>query len=630
MTLRVLIAARWYPAHDNPGRGSFVADLVKALRAEGCDVRVASWEYAFYTRLASPQQVNRAVDLWADAVVRSEAFNTPRSWGAGVPVARLPAPHTTHETLGQQIDGHAATLVPFATALHDRWPFDVIHAHVGLPDGAAATRLGRVVDVPIVVTEHDRSLRERLPASPEAREAYRRMLHEAASTAAVSAQFRDLLCATLDVPTASMGVLPNALPAAFFVQPLDAPRDPDELLYVGARHENKGVATLLEAFALSHTAHPTLRLRLIGQARNPDEETRWERLAEDLGIRRCVLFDPPGDRLAIARAMGKAAVFVHPSPFESFGMVAAEALAAGLPIAATPSGVEEVVGTDGRFGEIATGFDARSLHEAIERVLERRGEFVPERLRERAARFEASNVARETIARYRSVIDARDGTLGAPRWEGRRHGTAGASAAARQRSLSSASDPASRWPLVVGLNPRVVRLRLGGLPRPLQDRLILLTRPKTTSDTVDEGLDARDAADAPSGDQPSGARVIEVDARGVYHARLGSLGAPRGVRWNAAQRVWHFLRSPRTALTRRRLRRDQDRFVFESAQRLILDAWQGIAATEGGTRPLLALDVDDVLRAQLAIDRGAWLAPGGVRWLADRWDAAISEGTAGR
>ena len=31
--LRVLVVARWYPSHDQPGRGSFVADLVAALRA---------------------------------------------------------------------------------------------------------------------------------------------------------------------------------------------------------------------------------------------------------------------------------------------------------------------------------------------------------------------------------------------------------------------------------------------------------------------------------------------------------------------------------------------------------------------------------------------------------------------
>ena len=43
---RVLVVARWYPAHDDPGRGSFVSDEVAALRALGIEVVVASWENA--------------------------------------------------------------------------------------------------------------------------------------------------------------------------------------------------------------------------------------------------------------------------------------------------------------------------------------------------------------------------------------------------------------------------------------------------------------------------------------------------------------------------------------------------------------------------------------------------------
>jgi teichuronic acid biosynthesis glycosyltransferase TuaC len=590
MTLRVLIVARWYPAHDNPGRGSFVADLVEALSSEGCDVRVASWEHAFYPRLSSSQRLSKASELWAKAVSRADALNTPGSWGAGVPVARLPARHTTPETLGEQIDGHAATLVPFGAALHARWPFDVIHAHTALPDGVAAVRLGRAIHVPVVVTEHDRTLRERLPASAEARTAYRRMLEDAALTVAVSAQYRDILCAALDVPTTSIDVLPNALPAGFFSTPLDAPRDPDELLYVGGRNENKGMTTLLEAFAVARAAHPTLRLRLIGRSEN-EEEQRWERLAEDLGIRASVQFDPPGDRLAVATAMSRAGIFVHPSPFESFGMVAAEALAAGLPIAATPSGVEEIVGTDGSVGEIATGLDAPSLFEAIERVLERRSQFVPERQRQAAARFKASNVARETIARYRAVIDAKPGKAGV----GLVHDLV---------SAAPVSPAPFRAPFVIGLNRQLAQLRSSDLPGDLGERVVLATRPRKTPE---------------ESEMPVG-RVIDIDGEGVYRARLAALGAPPGVRWSLAQRAWQFLRSPGAALTRRRLRRNPNRFIVEVAQRLILEAWERVPAEDGRARQLLALDVDDVLAAQLAIARDGQLAPGGARWLADRWD----------
>ena len=46
-SLRVLVVARWYPSHDQPGRGSFVADLVAALLAlpeRALEVVVASFE----------------------------------------------------------------------------------------------------------------------------------------------------------------------------------------------------------------------------------------------------------------------------------------------------------------------------------------------------------------------------------------------------------------------------------------------------------------------------------------------------------------------------------------------------------------------------------------------------------
>src|SRR5512140_130387 len=43
--LHVLLVARWYPSHDQPGRGTFVADLVEAVRGTGrVEVTVASFE----------------------------------------------------------------------------------------------------------------------------------------------------------------------------------------------------------------------------------------------------------------------------------------------------------------------------------------------------------------------------------------------------------------------------------------------------------------------------------------------------------------------------------------------------------------------------------------------------------
>ena len=100
--------------------------------------------------------------------------------------------------------------------------------------------------------------------------------------------------------------------------------------------------------------------------------------------------------------MQRAAVFVHPSPWETFGVVAAEALAAGLPVAAVPSGgVEEVVGRDGRFGEIAADTGPEALAAAIGRVLDDPGRFNSGTMRDHVVRNYAPEVvASQLVALY--------------------------------------------------------------------------------------------------------------------------------------------------------------------------------------------------------------------------------------
>ncbi len=162
-----------------------------------------------------------------------------------------------------------------------------------------------------------------------------------------------------------------------------------ELLWVGGRKASKGIDVLLAAFARLHASRPDLRLRLIGRAPSETEEARCRALARDLGIAGAVAFEGHASRPEVAAAMARAAVFVHPSPTETFGVVAAEALAAGLPVAATPSGgVEEVVGHDGRFGVIADDLGAEALAVAVARILDD------------PTRFDAREMRASVIDRY--------------------------------------------------------------------------------------------------------------------------------------------------------------------------------------------------------------------------------------
>jgi glycosyltransferase involved in cell wall biosynthesis len=600
--VRVLTVARWYPAHDDPGRGSFVADLVEALTAASTEVRVASWEFAHYTPGTPPGALDEARRAWSAAVALDDATNVPRSWGAGVPVARVPDLYIAGETVSQRIDGHAALLVPFGVALHERWPFDVIHAHTAVPDGAAAIQLARTVGVPVMVTEHDSTLRQRLAQNADERAAYRGVIDAAARLGAVSHRFRDLLRESLGPDADGIEVFPNPIPDVFFDGAFDGERRADELLYVGARKEDKGTDTLLRAFALAHGRKPALRLRLVGRSRSESDESRWKALADDLLIASAVSFEPPLSRSDVAKAMLGAGVFVHPSPFESFGVVVVEALASGLPIAATRSGVEEIVGTDGRHGEIADGTDAESLAAAIIRVIDRRSRYVAADLRASVLRYQASRVARETLARYEAIIGS--------------HARADGS-----RSRRVVSEPVARAPavephgtetlgrvLVVGQNSVRAERRVATLAPALRERVTLLTR------RPGAGLLASDRGD-----------VIDIDPQAAYDEMLAAAGSPGARRWSGAERIRRFVRDPRRAFERRRLRQHRDELMAELLGSQVLDVWRRIAADAATSDPVLvALDIEDVTVAERAIQHGARLAPGGTRWLADRWDARKS------
>ena len=282
----------------------------------------------------------------------------------------------------------AEALLAWAAGPRFRFPA-IVHAHVGLPDGVAAITLAERLGVPLVTTEHDSTTAARL-AQPGMREAYLPLLAEGRMLLAVSQSFRDRLATVLEVDPARIGVVPNVVEVdAFAPGSGTAGRDGCELLWVGGRKANKGIDVLLATFARLHAARPDLRLRLIGRAPSEIEEARCRALARDLGIAGAVAFEGHASRPEVAAAMARAAVFVHPSPTETFGVVAAEALAAGLPVAATPSGgVEEVVGHDGRFGVIADDLGSEALAVAVARILDD------------PTRFDAREMRASVIGRY--------------------------------------------------------------------------------------------------------------------------------------------------------------------------------------------------------------------------------------
>lgn len=109
------------------------------------------------------------------------------------------------------------------------------------------------------------------------------------------------------------------------------------LLHVGHLCSDKGTPQLLEAFAELRRDHPKLELELVGECLPPFNQERLEKLVDELGIRSHVRLSGLLTGRAKAEAFGRADLFVFPTiaPYESFGIVLAEAMAWKLPIVAS-------------------------------------------------------------------------------------------------------------------------------------------------------------------------------------------------------------------------------------------------------------------------------------------------------
>ncbi|RRR76869.1 MAG: glycosyltransferase family 1 protein [Candidatus Viridilinea halotolerans] len=308
--------------------------------------------------------------------------------------------------------------------------YDLIHSHYWL-SGEAALRLRRSWDTPVLHMFHTLgAMKNSVARSKEETETgrriaiERRLLHEVDAVVAATPLDRAQMVWHYGAEAERIRVVPCGVDLTRF-RPTDQvsarrtlglPAQEYLLLCVGRMEPLKGMDALIRALALLRAQQQpwaaTLKVVLVGgepedrpHAWN-SEQRRLDALRRELGVAEHVRFVGAQDQDRLPTYFAAADVVAVPSHYESFGMVALEALAAGAAVVASNAGGLALTIEDGRSGLLFPVDDHTALAQHIAHLLEHPDAAVALRTaaRARATEFGWGAIARRISGLYTELI----------------------------------------------------------------------------------------------------------------------------------------------------------------------------------------------------------------------------------
>jgi D-inositol-3-phosphate glycosyltransferase len=354
---------------DGGGMNVYVRELCAALARSGVECEVFT----------------RADDPACPAIVGVEPGFTVHHIPAG-PLSPVPK-ESLPELVDQWTSGVASRLGILASQGR---PVDAIHANYWL-SGIAGHSLKHELDIPLLVTFHtlDRVKADASPEELSAAEPARRAQAEAdvvgcadalvASCTVEAEQFVGLY----DADPERIVVVAPGVDHAFFApgdraqarRAVGLPARQPVVLFAGRIQPLKGLTVAVEALAEIRRAGGRLEdasLVVIGGPsgpHGPDELRRVRELVGRHGLDGAVRMLPPQRHEMLSTYYRAADACVVPSHSESFGLVALEAAACGLPVVASAVGGLTTLVDDARTGYLVEGRDPSDYAKPLGEIL---------------------------------------------------------------------------------------------------------------------------------------------------------------------------------------------------------------------------------------------------------------------
>jgi 1,4-alpha-glucan branching enzyme len=386
--LRVLMLSWEYPPLSAGGLGRHVHELSRNLARQGAEVHVCT--------LGNGALSEREVE-------------------EGVVLHRVHVPDLPGDSFTDLVFQGNVRLYELARRVWLSRRFDVIHGHDWLV-GEVSRMIARRYGVPLLATIHateygrNRGLHSSMQRAIDRQE---RMLMSGADRVIVCSQaMHGELNQVFGVAGDKIEVIPNGVDVSSLVSattssPSYLPRHGHVVAFLGRFVREKGVELLMEAAGAILQRRADVYFVFAGRGPLSD---KLKAMAAELGIADRVLFpgyvDDDGRNALLARA----SLAVFPSLYEPFGIVALEAMGAGVPVVVSDTGgLAEIVehGVDGL--KVYPG-DLHGIVRTILHLLDDRNlaEALAVRAREKTLRkYTWSAVCNQTLDVYKMLAKAR-------------------------------------------------------------------------------------------------------------------------------------------------------------------------------------------------------------------------------
>ncbi|UCD36210.1 MAG: glycosyltransferase [Nitrospiraceae bacterium] len=342
---------------DAGGMNVYIRELSHELSRQGHRIDI-------YTRIEGQRGTHEIVH---DEGIRLIHVSTGH--GGHVPKNRL------YEHLPEVFRGMENLLVNNGRRYH------LIHSNYWL-SGQLGEWVSRSLGAPHITMFHTTGLAKNIRCSEEHEPALRsitekKIAHRADRILASTGHEKNDLCRFFGVPREKISIVPcgvnlerfRPVPRKEARRQLGLAQEIPVILFVGRLAPIKGLDRLLAAVACLHHVRGLKLIVAGGDDTDGHTPEKFRNLARRLGAAGAVTFAGRVDHDELSVYYSAADVLALPSYYESFGLVALEALACGTPVVAAPVGAVESIIKQGETGIVVSHPSPRTFGRALEEIL---------------------------------------------------------------------------------------------------------------------------------------------------------------------------------------------------------------------------------------------------------------------